>query len=87
MTIEETLGRVARAKENVVMAQKSLKELWADWMERRQNDIANLRGGTVGVFDAPSPEQFLDRIIDRLELALHDVKTVRDNLGYSHDRK
>ena len=80
MTVEEALGRIARAKENIVMAQRSVKDLWAEWMERRQTEIGHFRGRPGGVMGASTPEQMLDKIIERLELALTDAKTVRDNL-------
>lgn len=80
MSPEEALGRVARAKENMVMAQKNLKELWALWMERQQQDIYNM--GTKGASELgqQSPDKLLGDMVERLEFALTDIKTVRDNL-------
>jgi len=86
MTPEEAMGRVARAKENTVMAQKNLKDLWALWMERRQVDTSNMGLlGTicVGELGQEAPDRLLEHVIERLEFALTDVKTVRDNLKAS----
>ncbi len=76
MTVEEALGRIARAKENTVMAQKTLKELWVEWMERKTLEKILVPDGFTG----EESVDWLNRIIERLELALHDVKVVRDNL-------
>ena len=75
------------------MAKKGIKELWAEWMERsvetqeqRQERLSPARIVTdllengFGIF-AVGPTAPLDSIIERLELALTDVKTVRDNLA------
>lgn len=86
MTPEEAMGRVARAKENTVMAQKNLKELWALWMERRQVDTSTMHSlgiKGVGELGQGSPDELLRQIEERLEFALTDVKTVRDNLKAS----
>lgn len=68
MTVEEALGRIARAKENAIMAQNRLKAVWAIWLERD-----NVQG------DA-DVEKLLEEAEERLELAMHDVKTLRATL-------
>ncbi len=86
MSTEEALGRIARAKENTIMAQKGLKELWGVWMERETSKAthASIRGlihaDSVNELRPVTPDEFLSKVVDRLELALHDVKIVRDNL-------
>lgn len=89
MTPEEAMGRVARAKENTVMAQKNLKDLWALWMERPKKDndsIRSLGRKGVGELGQLSPDDLLRTVIERLEFALTDAQTVRDNLKASESQ-
>ena len=75
-----------------MMAQKAIKELWAEWMERSietpearkerlspASIVADMLENGFGIL-AVGPTAPLDNIIERLELALTDVKTLRDNL-------
>lgn len=68
MTVEEALGRLARAKENLISAQNRVKAIWGIWLQRE------------AVRDEADVAKLLEDTIERMELALHDVKTLRDNL-------
>ena len=78
-TIQDTIGRLAIAKENVTMAQKTVSQILHVFFERED----------VGRAKAPPPpsmapavvmQQDIHFAIERLELAIHDLKIIRERI-------
>lgn len=73
MSVWEVMGRIAHAKDTASMAQKKMGDLW-QWICGREE----LRVG----LDPPTLDdlEMCDAAIEKLELALHDLKIVREEL-------
>ena len=71
MNVWEIMGRIAHAKDTTTMAQKKMGEMW-QWMCGREE----LRVG----LDPPTLDdvEMCDAAIEKLEVALHDLRIVRD---------
>jgi hypothetical protein len=78
-TIQDTVGRIAIARENVTMAQKVVAQILHVFYERDDID----RGRTPrspGITPAVVIRGDLDYAIERLELAIHDLKVVKERI-------
>jgi len=73
-TVQDTVGRLAIAKENVTMAQKEISHAMQGMFQREYAQ----REGLINM--NPTPISSMDRGIERLELALHDLKIVRERM-------
>ena len=75
-TIQDTVGRLAIAKENVTMGQKHMSQVLQFFYERnREVEEA------VFMFEPLSPpHEDLEAAIERLELAIHDLKIVKERV-------
>ncbi len=74
-TIQDTVGRLAIAKENVTMGQKKVSEVMHFFFERsREADE------TLMARELPSPHVGIKDAIERLELAIHDLKIVQERM-------
>jgi len=73
-TIQDTVGRLAIAKENATMAQKEISHAMHDMFQREY-------AGREGLIERdPIPILAISRGIERLELAIHDLKIVRERM-------
>lgn len=73
-TIQDTVGRLAIAKENTTMAQKEIASAMQGMFQREYAQ----REGLINM--NPTPISNMDRGIERLELAIHDLKIVRERI-------
>ena len=73
-TIQDTVGRLAIAKENTTMAQKEIASAMHGMFQREYAQ----REGLINM--NPTPISSMDRGIERLELAIHDLKIVRERI-------
>jgi hypothetical protein len=73
-TVQDTVGRLAIAKENTTMAQKEIANAMQGMFQREYAQ----REGLINM--NPTPISSMDRGIERLELAIHDLKIVRERM-------
>lgn len=69
-TIQDTVGRLAIARENITMAQKAVAQILHTFYERKDFAPTDI---TV--------RENLGSAIERLELAIHDLKIVRERIA------
>lgn len=74
-TIQDTVGRLAIAKENTTMAQKEISHAMQKLFQREYAEREGL------IIDREQTPIFdVDRGIERLELAVHDLKVVLERM-------
>jgi len=77
-TIQDTVGRLAIAKENILMGQKVVSQVLHVFYEREDDTRSKTPSPTK------TPEVVvhgdLEWAIERLELAIHDLKVVQERI-------
>ena len=74
-TIQDTVGRLAIAKENVTMCSKELAQAQQFFFQREHDEREGFREKAD-----PPPLFNIRRAIERLEMAIHDLKVVESRI-------
>jgi len=77
-TIQDTVGRLAIAKENIVQAQKMVAQVLHTFFEREDAPRATPPPATTPISVTSGD---IDWAIDRLEMAVHDLKIVQERIS------
>lgn len=77
-TIQDTVGRLAIAKENVTMGQKTISQVLHVFYERSDSEEGGMPPPTIT--PAVVVRGDLEHAIERLELAIHDLKIVHERI-------
>ena len=82
--IHDTIGRLAIAKENCTMGQKHVSQVMQIMFERERRVFIGARqepGNSASIF------WNVNQAIERLEMALHDLKVVQERMQDDATRK
>jgi len=76
VNVWEGMGRIAHAREQITMAQKKVSELW-QWVSGREQLREQMESVLL------SEAERCDEAIEQLEVAIHDLQVLRDELKAS----
>jgi hypothetical protein len=80
-SIQDTIGRLAIAKENGTMGQKHVSQVMQFFFDREHNEREGMMHNEV------NPVWGIAQAIERLEMALHDLKVVQGRIQDDATRK